>query len=66
MRMSCSSLNRSDKGIGFWIAIYTAIFIANPDHSSSHHHPIAAWVAAVMVILAAGLAASLYCRRRKA
>ncbi len=65
MRFFCSSLNRSNRTIALWIAIYTSIFVNTPNHAGRDHHPIAAPVASFVLILAAAGAAWLYSRKCK-
>ena len=66
MRINCNSLDRSGNNIAMWIAIYTCILFTTPSHPGPSHHPIVAIIAAFAVLLAAGIVAWFFCRRRKA
>jgi hypothetical protein len=63
MRINWKCLNRSDRNIGVWVAIYTSFLFITPKNPSPHHHPIAAPIAAFALILAAGVVAWLYSRK---
>jgi hypothetical protein len=60
MRSLCKSLNHSNNNIGVWVAISTSILFTTPNHPSTHHHSIAATIAAFALIVAAGVIAWLY------
>lgn len=66
MRFNCKSCNRSDNNIAVWIAIYISILFNVSNHPGRNHHPVAASIAAIAVILAAGFVAWFYCRRHRA
>jgi hypothetical protein len=66
MRSICKSLNRSDRNIAVWVAIYTSILFATPHNPSPHHHPVAAPIAAFALILVAASVARIYSQKCKA
>jgi len=66
MKTFCKALNRSNNNIAVWFAISTSILFTTPNHTSAHHHPIAAPIAAFAVILAAGVIAWVYTGKCKA
>ena len=64
MRLTCNSLNRSNKNPAVWIAIYCSILIPSM-HQSSPHTSGSAAIIAGSIILGSTVSAWVVCRKPK-